>query len=82
MRTTDISRVIGSAQTVMGEALQVGGTSFDELYINVNGESGYFDISLNAYGREGKACPRCGTAIARIKFANRSSHFCPKCQKP
>ena len=82
MRTTDISRVIGSAQTVMSEALQVGGTSFDELYINVNGESGYFDISLNAYGREGKACPRCGTAIARIKFANRSSHFCPKCQKP
>lgn len=80
LKVSDVERLITAAQEVMRKALEVGGTSFDELYINVNGESGYFDLSLNAYGQEGKACPRCGTAIRRIKFANRSSHFCPKCQ--
>jgi len=81
LKVSDVERLIKAAQEVMKKALEVGGTSFDELYINVNGESGYFDLSLNAYGQEGKACPRCGTEIRRIKFANRSSHFCPKCQK-
>lgn len=81
MKTSDISRVLDSAKKVMSEALDVGGTSFDELYVNVNGDSGYFDISLNAYGQENEPCPRCGTPIKRIQFANRSSHFCPKCQK-
>ena len=81
MKTPEIARVLDAAKEVMGSALQVGGTSFDELYINVNGESGYFDISLNAYGQEGEPCPRCGTPIRRIKFANRSSHLCPKCQR-
>ena len=55
-------RVLSSATEVMTAALQAGGTSFDSLYVNVNGESGYFDRSLNAYGREGEPCPRCGTA--------------------
>ena len=81
LKKAEVIRVLESARTVMGDALAVGGTSFDELYINVNGESGYFDISLNAYGQEGEPCPRCGTAIRRIKFANRSSHFCPRCQR-
>jgi len=81
MRRSEIERVLESAKEVMAKAIEVGGTSFDELYINVNGESGYFDISLNAYGQEGEPCPRCGKLIRRIKFANRSSHFCPKCQK-
>ncbi|MGL5406171.1 MAG: bifunctional DNA-formamidopyrimidine glycosylase/DNA-(apurinic or apyrimidinic site) lyase [Propionibacteriaceae bacterium] len=66
---------------VLAEALAQGGTSFDALYVNVNGESGYFDRTLNAYGREGEPCLRCGTAIVREKFANRSSHRCPKCQR-
>jgi len=79
---TEIKRVLDCAADVMSKAIDVGGTSFDELYINVNGESGYFDISLNAYGQEGEPCPRCGTQIRRIAFANRSSHFCPRCQKP
>jgi formamidopyrimidine-DNA glycosylase len=64
----------------MGVALAQGGTSFDALYVNVNGESGYFDRSLHAYGREGEACDRCGTPIRRIEFMNRSSFFCPRCQ--
>ena len=80
MKPAQIRRVLDCAKEVMSKALEVGGTSFDELYINVNGESGYFDISLNAYGQEGEPCPRCGKQISRIKFANRSSHFGPKCQ--
>jgi formamidopyrimidine-DNA glycosylase len=80
MKLSEISRVLDSAKEVMTAALKVGGTSFDELYINVNGESGYFDISLNAYGQEGEPCPRCARPITRIKFANRSSHLCTKCQ--
>jgi formamidopyrimidine-DNA glycosylase len=75
-----ISQLITCATEVMSEALAVGGTSFDDLYINVNGESGYFERSLAVYGQEGEGCPRCGREIRRITFANRSSHFCPKCQ--
>jgi len=64
----------------MVSALGQGGTSFDALYVNVNGESGYFDRSLRAYGREGEPCERCGTPIRRVAFMNRSSYFCPVCQ--
>ena len=70
------------ARDVMSEALEQGGTSFDSLYVNVNGESGYFDRGLDAYGREGEGCHRCGTPIRREPFDGRSSHFCPRCQKP
>ncbi|MFI6289747.1 bifunctional DNA-formamidopyrimidine glycosylase/DNA-(apurinic or apyrimidinic site) lyase [Streptomyces sp. NPDC051018] len=67
---------------VMNEALAVGGTSFDSLYVNVNGESGYFDRSLDAYGQEDRPCARCGTLIRRRPWMNRSSYFCPRCQRP
>ncbi|CAB4750239.1 unannotated protein [freshwater metagenome] len=80
MTKSRISQLISSATEVMAEALAVGGTSFDDLYINVNGESGYFERSLAVYGQEGEGCGRCGREIRRITFANRSSHFCPKCQ--
>jgi formamidopyrimidine-DNA glycosylase len=72
--------LLGHARTVMSEALGQGGTSFDSLYVNVNGESGYFDRSLHAYGRQEEPCERCGTPIRRAAFMNRSSYFCPKCQ--
>ncbi|CAB4730164.1 unannotated protein [freshwater metagenome] len=80
LATKRVAELITNATEVMSEALAVGGTSFDELYINVNGESGYFERSLAVYGQEGEGCPRCGRQIRRITFANRSSHFCPKCQ--
>jgi formamidopyrimidine-DNA glycosylase len=76
-----IATVIDSATEVMREAIAKGGTSFDDLYINVNGESGFFEQSLSAYGREDEPCPRCGTLIKRIVFGARSSHFCPRCQR-
>lgn len=72
--------VLDAAAAVMRDALHAGGTSFDTLYVNVNGQSGYFDRSLHAYGREGAPCDRCGTPIRREKFMNRSSFFCPRCQ--
>jgi formamidopyrimidine-DNA glycosylase len=77
-----ITRLLADVRAVLGEALHAGGTSFDALYVNVNGESGYFDRSLAVYGREGRPCPRCGTAVRRATFMNRSSFFCPKCQHP
>lgn len=73
--------LLRAVQQVLGEALAQGGTSFDSLYINVNGQSGYFSRSLAAYGRAGQPCPRCGTPIRRDHFMNRSSYLCPRCQR-
>ncbi|MEV6121479.1 bifunctional DNA-formamidopyrimidine glycosylase/DNA-(apurinic or apyrimidinic site) lyase [Streptomyces sp. NPDC052077] len=73
--------LLGHVRDVMNAALDVGGTSFDSLYVNVNGESGYFDRSLDAYGREGLPCRRCGSPIRRAAFMGRSSHFCSVCQR-
>jgi formamidopyrimidine-DNA glycosylase len=73
--------LLGHITDVMREALVEGGTSFDALYVNVNGESGYFDRQLAVYGREGLPCPRCGAAIRREPFMNRSSFSCPRCQR-
>ncbi len=80
LRRADVLRVLADVRGVMAAALDQGGTSFDALYVNVNGESGYFDRSLHAYGQEGRPCERCGTAIVRVSFMNRSSYFCPVCQ--
>jgi formamidopyrimidine-DNA glycosylase len=76
----EVSRLLAAVREVMGNALAVGGTSFDSLYVNVNGESGYFERSLAVYGREGLPCPTCGTPVRREKFMNRSSYSCPRCQ--
>jgi len=77
-----LAAVLDAAADVMRDALAKGGTSFDSLYVNVNGESGYFDRSLDAYGREGEPCRRCGAVMRREKFMNRSSFYCPRCQPP
>lgn len=75
-----LGRVLTAARDVMERALEAGGTSFDSLYVNVNGASGYFDRSLHAYGQAGRPCARCGTPIRREAFMNRSSYSCPRCQ--
>ena len=81
LRRAQVSDLIEQVRAVLEAALQAGGTSFDALYVNVNGRSGYFDRSLAVYGREGLPCPRCGTAVRRTAFMNRSSFFCPRCQR-
>jgi formamidopyrimidine-DNA glycosylase len=80
MSKLEISRLLGAVREVLTEALEAGGTSFDALYIDVNGESGYFDRSLAVYGREDKPCPRCGSPVRRDRFMNRSAFSCPRCQ--
>ncbi|HWN35726.1 MAG TPA: bifunctional DNA-formamidopyrimidine glycosylase/DNA-(apurinic or apyrimidinic site) lyase [Pseudonocardia sp.] len=74
--------VLAKASEVMDAALEQGGTSFDALYVNVNGNSGYFERSLNVYGQQDRPCRRCGTPIVREPFMNRSSYSCPHCQPP
>ena len=80
LTAAQVRTLLEHARIVMTEALEQGGTSFDALYVNVNGESGYFDRSLHAYGRQDEPCDRCGTLIKRVAFMNRSSYFCPRCQ--
>ncbi|MBV9384179.1 MAG: hypothetical protein JO242_26375 [Streptosporangiaceae bacterium] len=80
LRRGEVTRVLTAVHDVLCDALGAGGTSFDSLYVNVNGESGFFDRSLAVYGREGQPCPRCGTPIRRDPFMNRSAYSCPHCQ--
>lgn len=77
----EVDALLHELRAVMMRAIAAGGTSIDEQYKRVNGASGYFDVELNAYGREDEPCSRCGTLIQRLRFMNRSSHLCPKCQK-
>lgn len=76
-----LAELLDAATEVMSDALAAGGTSFDALYVNVNGQSGYFERSLNAYGRAGQPCRRCRTPMRREEFMNRSSFYCPVCQR-
>lgn len=79
--TRKANELLRHLRDVFTKALAEGGTSFDAQYVNVNGQAGYFAHSLNAYGRTGQPCPRCGSAIKKVPFAGRSSHFCAKCQR-
>lgn len=81
LTTRAVNRLLADVRAVLEQALAEGGTSFDAQYVNVNGQAGYFAHSLNAYGRTGEPCPRCGRPIVRVSFMNRSSHYCPHCQK-
>jgi len=81
LSTAKVTLLLHEVRAVMVQALAEGGTSFDEQYKNVNGTSGYFERSLQAYGQQGKPCPRCGRLIVREQFMNRGSHFCPFCQR-
>ncbi|WP_282847010.1 bifunctional DNA-formamidopyrimidine glycosylase/DNA-(apurinic or apyrimidinic site) lyase [Microbacterium oxydans] len=81
LSTQAVRRLLAEVRLVLAKALAEGGTSFDAQYVNVNGQAGYFAHSLNAYGQQGKPCPRCGAPIVRESFMNRGSHFCPRCQR-
>jgi len=81
LRPPQIIGLIDDVVDVMNEALEAGGTSFDALYVDIDGERGYFDRGLHVYGHEGVGCPRCQTPIRRDRFMNRSSYLCPRCQR-
>ncbi len=76
----EVGRLLAALRVVMRQALAEGGTSFDALYVNVNGQSGYFSRCLQVYGQAGRPCPRCGASVRREAFMNRSSFLCPRCQ--
>ncbi len=80
LRRSEVERLLVAVPGVLSDALRAGGTSFDALYVNVNGESGYFGRSLAVYGREGRPCTRCGESVRRDVFMNRSAYSCPRCQ--
>ena len=81
LRQRDALNLLEASRDVMTRALAAGGTSFDSLYVNVNGASGHFARDLNVYGREDEPCPRCGGPIHRTVLGGRSSHYCPVCQR-
>lgn len=81
LRPSKARELLAHVRDVFAQALVEGGTSFDAQYVNVNGQAGYFAHSLNAYGRHGEPCPRCGALMVREAFQNRGSHFCPRCQR-
>ena len=81
LRRADVERLLDEVVAVLLAAVRAGGTSFDALYVAVNGESGWFDRSLEVYGREGEPCSRCGALIRREAFMNRSSYRCPREQR-
>ena len=81
LSTRAVNRLLAQIRLVLERALAEGGTSFDAQYVNVNGQAGYFSRRLEVYGRAGVPCRRCGTAIRRVAFMNRSSHYCPRCQR-
>jgi formamidopyrimidine-DNA glycosylase len=81
LTTAEATALLEAVRAILHRALAEGGTSFDAQYVNVNGQSGYFAHSLEAYGRHGTPCSRCGTPIVRERFMNRGSHFCPRCQR-
>ncbi|KAA9110787.1 bifunctional DNA-formamidopyrimidine glycosylase/DNA-(apurinic or apyrimidinic site) lyase [Microbacterium rhizomatis] len=81
LSTRTAHRLLAEVRAVLEKALAEGGTSFDAQYVNVNGQAGYFAHSLHAYGRTGQPCDRCGRPIVRASFMNRSSHYCPRCQR-
>lgn len=86
LSTAQTRELLEAVTQVLRESLAAGGTSFDALYVNVLGESGYFERSLNAYGRAGEPCLRCAeagrtTLMVREPFQNRSSYRCPHCQR-
>jgi len=75
-----VADLLEGVRDVLTESLAQGGTSFDSLYVDVNGQSGYFSRHLAVYGQADRPCPRCGTPIVRESFMNRSSYSCPVCQ--
>ena len=81
LRRQDVNRLLAAIRAVFADAIGAGGTSFDSLYVRVNGQGGYFSRSLAVYGRQGEPCPRCGTLVIREKFMNRSAYSCPRCQR-
>jgi formamidopyrimidine-DNA glycosylase len=73
-------RLHGAIVEVLSEAIAAGGSSVSD-YVDAEGRKGFFQFSHRVYQHTGEPCVNCGAPIRRLLVAQRSSHFCPKCQK-
>ncbi|MGI9412030.1 MAG: zinc finger domain-containing protein, partial [Hyphomicrobiales bacterium] len=80
--TERAERLAGAIRDVLGDAIAAGGSTLRD-YVRTDGELGYFQHAFQVYDREGAPCPRpgCGGAVGRIVQANRSTFYCPSCQR-
>lgn len=76
----DCQKLAQIIRHVLKHSIRAGGSSIDD-YIHPDGSDGGFQHKFHVYGREGQPCHACKTSIARVVIGQRSSHFCPKCQK-
>lgn len=74
------ARLVVEIKKVLTYAITQGGTTLRD-YVGSNGDSGYFQLKLNVYGKEGEPCPSCGVAIKQIRQGQRSTFYCGRCQK-
>ena len=73
-------RLYDAVVAVLSEAIEAGGSSISD-YVDAEGRKGFFQFSHRVYQHTGEPCVTCGARIRRVLVAQRSSHFCPKCQK-
>ena len=73
-------KLYGAIREVLSEAIEAGGSSISD-YVDAEGRKGFFQFSHRVYQRTGEPCVKCGTKIRRVVVTQRSSHFCPKCQR-
>lgn len=74
------TKVVESSRYILQKAIDSGGTTISD-FVNASGKSGYFQLELQTYGRQGAPCNTCSTPVTRKTMAGRSTFFCPKCQK-
>jgi formamidopyrimidine-DNA glycosylase len=75
-----LARLVEAIKSVLSASIEAGGTTLRD-FLREDGEPGYFKQSLSVYGREGEPCLKCGTTVKRVVMAQRSTFYCPKCQR-
>jgi len=75
-----IERLVVAIKSVLSDSIQQGGTTLRD-FVRENGEPGYFSQHLNVYGKAGEPCPSCGKTIKQIVLGQRSTYYCPNCQR-
>ena len=80
LRRAELERLHASVQSVLREAISLGGSSVSD-YVDADGVEGFFQMEHKVYQRTGQPCLVCGTPIRKIVMGGRSTHYCPNCQR-
>jgi formamidopyrimidine-DNA glycosylase len=80
LKRDEVARIVRAVRSVLSMAIKVGGTTLRD-YVGVDGEPGYFRQKLFVYEREKQACRTCRTPVRQLKHGQRSTYYCPTCQK-